>query len=372
MEPVVKKAFPKIKSANGGEKMLYRIIIFLLLILLFSYLWLKFEKVEIKVIGQSRLAGVLQNDFEEPFFKTLEKNTGLPVKVNYYPFDTTGFKDEYQLKMLKASQLDLVSLRMLQNQNSEPMLMGLDIPGMSYTLKNAKAIADVYFPVLNDQLIKMHNTKLLGLWTFGPQVFFCNFPIKGLHDLTGRKIRVGNELYNEPLIALNAIPVVIGFNDVENALQKKLVDCAITSKSSAAAAGWLNHTTHVFPLPMQMGINAYVINKNIWNKFSDEQKIKLQEAFDLLLREMWAKADFLDQEYSQCISGKLACPGKRFYKLTEIKPSKQDYKTLHNLFSKISLENWINDCELQRPGCKSKWMSTIQPVLQKILIDHEL
>jgi AcrR family transcriptional regulator len=95
---------------------------------------------------------------------------------------------------------------------------------------------------------------------------------------------------------------------------------------------------------MMHGINPimfYDLQKyypSIWNKFSDEQKIKLQEAFDLLLREMWAKADFLDQEYSQCISGKLACPGKRFYKLTEIKPSKQDYKTLHNLFSKISLD----------------------------------
>ena len=352
--------------------MLNRIIILLLLILLFSYLWLKFEKVEIKVIGQSRQSGFIQSDFEEPFFKKLAQNTGLPVKIDYYPFDTTGFKEEYQLTMLKQNQLDLVSLRMLQNQSSEPMLMGLDLPGMSYSLTNAKAIADVYFPVLNAQLVKVHNSKLLGLWTFGPQVFFCNFPIKGLHDLTGRKIRVGNEIYNGPLIALNATPVVIRFDEVENALQKKLIDCAITSKGSAVAAGWLNHTTHVFSLPMQMGINAYVINNNIWNKFSDEQKIKLQEAFDLLIREMWAKADFLDQEYSICISGKLACPGNKVYKLTEVKPSKQDYKTMRNLFSKISLENWINDCELQRPGCKSKWMSTIQPILQKILIDHEL
>ena len=38
-----------------------------------------------------------------------------------------------------------------------------------------------------------------------------------------------------------------------------------------------------------------------------------------------------------------------------------------NLFSKISLENWITQCELERPGCKSKWIATIQPVLQKNL-----
>ena len=344
-----------------------RVIVFLLAILAFSYLWMKFEKIEIKVIGQSRQTGILQSDFEEPFFKNLAKNTGLPVKVNYYPFDTTGFRDEFQLKMLKANQLDLVSLRMLQNQSSEPMLMGLDLPGMSYSLTNAKAIADVYFPVLNDQLVKVHNSKLLGLWTFGPQVFFCNFPIKELQDLIGRKIRVGNEIYNGPLIALNAIPVVIHFDEVEYALQKKIIDCAITSKGSAAAAGWLNHTTHVFPLPMQMGINAYVINNNLWNQFSDKQKIEMQKAFDLLVREMWEKADFLDQEYSRCMSGKQLCPGNKVYKLTEVKPLKQDYKTMRNLFSKISLENWITQCELQRPGCKSEWIATIQPVLQKNL-----
>lgn len=338
---------------------------FLLAMLIFSYLWQKFEIVEIKVIGQSRQTGILQSDFEEPFFKNLAKNTGLPVKVNYYPFDTTGFRDEFQLKMLKANQLDLVSLRLLQNQTSEPMLMGLDIPGISNSIKNAKEIADAYFSVLNDQLVKVHNSKLLGFWSFGPQVFVCNYPIKGLHDLTGRKIRVGNEVYSAPLIALNGIPIVISFDEVENALRKKLIDCAITSKGSAASAGWLNHATHIFSLPMQMGTNAYVINNKIWNQFSDKQKIKMQKAFDLLVREMWEKADFLDQEYSRCMSGKQLCPGNKLYKITEVKPSKQDYQTMSNIFSKVSLENWITECELQRPGCKSKWMATIQPVIQK-------
>jgi TRAP-type C4-dicarboxylate transport system substrate-binding protein len=349
--------------------MFKRVIVFLLAILTFFYLWQKFEKIEIKVIGQSRLSGLIQSDIEEPFFKKLAQKTGLPLKIDYIPFDTTGFRDEYQLKMLKAYELDLVSLRLLENYATEPMLMGVDIPGMSTSIKHTKAIAEAYFPVLDDQLAKAHNSKLLVFWPFGPQVFICNYPIKGLHDLSGRKIRVGNEIDNGPLFALNAIPVVIHFDEVENALQNKIIDCAITSKGSAAGAGWFNHSTHMFPLPIQMGVNAYVINNKIWNKFSDNQKIKMQKAFDLLAQELWEKADSIDQEYSRCISGKQPCPGGKIYHLTEVKPAKQDYKTMKLIFEKSSFENWATNCELKNPGCKSKWTATIQPVLQKKNVD---
>ena len=74
--------------------------------------------------------------------------------------------------------------------------------------------------------------------------------------------------------ALGATPVTMSFKEVYPALQRGLVDCAITSPTSGNTGNWPEVTTHFLPLGISWSVNAHFINLDKWNSFSDAEKAK--------------------------------------------------------------------------------------------------
>ena len=64
-----------------------------------------------RVVGQPSMTGPIQSQLEKPFFDELSAHTGLPLQVDYHTVDSLGFKDNFQLAMLKEDLYDVVSLR---------------------------------------------------------------------------------------------------------------------------------------------------------------------------------------------------------------------------------------------------------------------
>ena len=67
------------------------------------------------------------------------------------------------------------------------------------------------------------NAKVMALWPFGPQYFFCNAPVKGVSDLKGLKVRSYTPSMTALVQHLGAIPVTLQFSEVYPALQRGLV-----------------------------------------------------------------------------------------------------------------------------------------------------
>jgi TRAP-type C4-dicarboxylate transport system substrate-binding protein len=181
----------------GPYQSLIRLAILGIILGVFAYAWHSSDVINLKVVGQPSMSGPIQKNLEQPFFQSLAGKTGLPIKVDYRTVDELGFKDNYQLTMLKSGTFDIVSLRFLQNVQEEPSISGVDLLGLNPDYQTARKVVEAYGPIIDENLQQRFDAKLLGLWTFGPQVIFCNKPIYRLSDLKGVRVRVGSSIYDE-------------------------------------------------------------------------------------------------------------------------------------------------------------------------------
>lgn len=335
-----------------------RILLFLCITVVFAIAWVKYREIPLTVIGQPASTGLLQNTKEAPFFRGLKETTGLPLKVTYRPLNTVGFKDTYQLYMLKDGLFDLVSLRFIQNSEAEPGLQGIDLAGLYSDYDTARTVVRAYSETLDRYLNDTFDAKLLGVWTFGPQVLFCSKPIQNIGDIKGLKVRVGSASLATLITALGGTPIIIPFDDTKNALAIGLVDCAITSAASANYAGWPEHTRYYFPLAVHFGLNGYAISLKKWNEFSKKEQTILTAAFDAYLEDLWKFSQTTHLDSSNCNIGR-ECKNGKSYDMILVEPSMHDVQVLKEIASAKLSPEWAEKCERVHPGCRDEWTAKV-------------
>ena len=339
-----------------------RIIAAVIILLGFGIAWQMLAVTKLKVVGQPSSTGVLATQVEQPFFATLQKETGLPIEVDFKTLDTLGIKDTYQLPMMKEGIFDLVSLRLIQNSKNEVSLNGLDITGLNLDFKKGRILADAYMPIVDKHLQEKYQVKVLGLWSFGPQELFCKKPVQRLSDLRGLKIRVAGELLGEYIASFGAIPAIIPFDDTRMALQNQLVDCAISSIASASSADWFEYLRYYIPIAFNTGVNAYGITLSKWNALSEKQQQTLQLAFNKHISNMWFVAEDVYQNSQACIAGQDSCKSGNKYKLSRLTISSEDLGYIKRQAKATAFKSWAEQCDKEYPGCSEEWLKIAGPI----------
>ena len=226
------------------------------------------QPLQLKVLGQPVGSGLIQKNKEQPFFEKLAAATGLNVSVQYVPVDVAGIPDTDGLRVLRSGLFNIVSIRGPQVSRDEPTILGFDLVGLNPSFETGRKNTAAFFATADKRLQANFNAKLLGVWPAGPQVIFCKPRIKGLADLKGLKVRVGDQNSANFMAGLGATGVPMPFGEVQQALARGVVDCAITGPASANSGGWPEAATTVLPLALQLAVNGYAINLNTWRSTS--------------------------------------------------------------------------------------------------------
>jgi hypothetical protein len=314
--------------------------------------------IDIKVIGQPSSTGLLITEVEKPFFNAFQSNTELPIKLDFKSLEEVGIKDTYQLPMMRDELFDLVSIRLIQNSHHETTLNGLDVIGLNLSSEKIRLLINTYGPVVDKHLQEKYRAKILGLWSFGPQELFCSKPIHQFSDIKGMKIRVQNEPMAKFFESLGAIPAIMSFDDTYSALQNNLIDCALSSATSATSAGWLDYVQSYVPIAFSSGVNFYAITLSKWNLLDQKQQEIIQKAFDKHIDNMWKYSKYLYVEQQNCIVGKDSCSAKK-YEIAKIEPSKEDLALIKLQMKIVSLKNWFEGCNKEYPECKNEWLNLV-------------
>jgi TRAP-type C4-dicarboxylate transport system substrate-binding protein len=317
------------------------------------------ETIKLKVLGQPLATGLIQKNREQPFFETFAEKSGLDVEVDYKPLDVTGIKDTEELRVLKSGLFDIVSLRMSQVSRDAPTILGLDLVGLNPTYGAGRKTMKVFSKVVDAELQKKFNTKLLGIWPFGPQVLFCKDEIKKLADVKGMKVRVYDQNLANFVSSVGGTPVPIGFAEVHQALARGVVDCAITGPSSANSAGWMEVTNYQLPLAFQIALNGYGINLDSWNKFSPAQQNTVSVMFDSLIEDIWQYSEELFEDAVRCNVGGDPCTTGKKYTLKDVPVSDADIAIVQNAVREISFPTWAEICDKSSSGCSDKWKKSV-------------
>lgn len=321
------------------------------------------DNTKLRVMGMPLATGKIQKEMEQPFFENFAKRTGIPIDMDYKPLDSTGVKEFEQLRVMKSGLFDIVGLRLGQVSRDEPTILGLDLVGLNTDYKVARKVVDAYKDAVDLRLQDRFNTKLLGVWPFGPQIIFCKPAITSLEDLKGKKVRILDGVMAKFMEKIGATPVTMAFGEVSQGLKLGTIDCAVTGPSSANSAGWPESATTVYPLGLQVAVQGYGINMTAWKKLPPDQQGKLRVAMEKLTDDIWKYSEELWADGMRCNAGQDPCTTGKKYALKTVKPTAKDLELMKSALKDIALPAWSELCEKSNPGCTDTWKRVVGPVV---------
>jgi len=283
----------------------------------------------------------LHGTYEAPFWsETLPAAGDFNVELTTHNQMSLGLGDIYPL--LGQGVMDVAMTVADYAVADAPELEGLDVPLIALTADEARAMVDAARPMVSDIYRDRFNSHVLAIAPYPPQVVFCNAEIAGLADLEGLKVRASGRMTAKLLEALGAEGVNVSFAEVPGALQKGVVDCAVTGAGSGYSAGWWEVSTHLLPIPLG-GWDPVVtaINLDKWNSMSAENQTILTDQIKTGFEDpAWASAQGALVNDIACLTGEGDCASGDARAMTLVEVSDADFTRARDILTAQVLPEW--------------------------------
>jgi TRAP-type C4-dicarboxylate transport system substrate-binding protein len=266
------------------------------------------------------------------------------------------------VRLVRSGQVDMGASTLTTLSGDVPFLDGIDLAGLAPEITTARKIAKAVIPAANKELEKF-NSKILQIYPFPAQEIFCRAAMASFADLKGRKIRTFGNSLNDLVQAIGGQPVSIAYPEVYSALERGVVDCAITGTGSGNAAKWPEVTTHIYNLPVAWALSGYMVNLGWWNKLDPQVRTFIEKAMEVVEERQWALGAEATRDGIDCNIGNAA--GCKIHNLvtnkpmTEVKPTAADQALLKEIFVKNVLPGWVKRCGAR---CGEIYNDVIAPI----------
>lgn len=283
----------------------------------------------------------LHTSYEAPFWSTTLPAAGdFNVELTTHNQMSLGLGDIYPL--LGQGVYDVAMTVADYAVSDAPELEGLDVPLIALSADEARAMVDAARPMVSEIYRDRFNSHVLAIAPYPPQVVFCNAEISSLADLTGLKVRASGRMTAKLLEALGAEGVNVSFSEVPGALQKGVVDCAVTGAGSGYSAGWWEVSSHLLPIPLG-GWDPVVtaINLDKWNGMSAENQALLTDQIKTGFEDLaWASAQDALVNDIACLTGNGECPSGDARSMTLVDVSDEDFARARDILTSEVLPEW--------------------------------
>ncbi len=213
-------------------------------------------------------------------FKELaEKYTNGKVSVEVYP-NSQLYKDKEELEALQ-----LGAVQMLAPSNSKFGPIGVkqyEVFDLPFVLPDVNALRRVTDGPLGKKMLKLVESKGmvgLGFWDNGFKEFSANKPLRTPDDFKGLKFRIqSSKILEAQMRALGAIPQVMAFSEVYQALQTGVVDGQENTPSNMYTQKM--HEVQKYTTLSDHGYIGYVVvaNKKFWDGLPADIRGQLEKA----------------------------------------------------------------------------------------------
>lgn len=316
---------------------------------------------KLRVVG-SWSSLTLYKEYEKPFWKKEFKKEFNNTKVRVSSLGQVKLKGAAVYRQLSKGVFDVVSTVGGYVVSDSQAIAGLDFPAIADDIRTAKKVVDTYKPTLEKALKKDFNSKLLAVVPYPAQIVFCKEKITSLSDLKGKKVRASGWTVAEFLDGVGATGITMSYSEVPQALQRGVVDCAVTGGLSGYSSGWGEVSEYLYPLPI--GGWAYVItamNLDTWNKFTKIEQNKLIKSLDKnMVLPAWEKTNYETLEGVKCLIGKDCSYGKS--NDMKLVPVKQKDRTLSKkVLTQRVLPKWADKVS---PEVVREWNNSVGKVVK--------
>jgi len=305
----------------------------------------------------------LYKNFENPFWSNhIPEASGGNISTNVTTFDQMGLGGGEVYRLMARNVIEVTSTVADYAVQDAPELEGLDIPMMAPDVETARKVTEAYWPVLDEAFSeRFDGAKVLAVAPYPSQVVFCNAEISSLSDLAGKKVRASGRTTAEFLEALGAEGITLNYSEVPGALQRGVIDCAVTGSLSGYSSGWYEVATHLYPLPVGGWDHVVTaMNGKKWQSLSaDTQEWLLKELKENYEAKVWATAVDETKEGIACLTGEGECSRGESGNMVLVQATESDFKAVSRHLEEKLLPNWADRVD-QR--WVDRWNETIGSV----------
>jgi len=313
-----------------------------------------------KVIGLNSPTVASMLD-EVPFWReTIPRASNGRITADITPLDQMGIDDRTMLRLLRLGVMDFAGMDISKMAGDDARFEGCDLAGITLDADKARAACEAWRPVIDRQMQRNWNSKLLAFGGNPPQVFWCRDVISGLEGLRGRKIRVFNITMRDFLQGIGATAVSMAFAEVVPALNNGVVDCAVTGTLSGNTARWPEVTKSIYPMSLGWSINVLAVNLNTWNRLEPRVQQFFLEQVKAYEDKMWQTLKAAEAQAGNCNFGRGPCTMGRPAAMTEVPVKPAEAEVHKRLVETAVLANWARRCGAE---CAREWNETVGKTL---------
>ncbi len=296
---------------------------------------------------------------EQPFFDNLAEASGGDMVGKIQSQSGLGLKGFEIMRLVKNGVFDFAFGLPGYVAAENAIFEGADLSSLTQDIDTQRKVSEAYFATLETAFAEIYNAKLLMLYPFPSQTLWCNGEVGGIADLDGKKIRVYSTTLGDFVEGVGGTSVTVAFSEVIPALEKGVVDCAITGTMSAYTAKWHQVATHAYTLRVGWGLAFGAMNMDKWNTLSSEQQAFLEGEIATLTDAMWAETATEDDVAISCITGgscEIGEPGG----MALVEPTGDDLALRDKIATDVVLARWAERCGTD---CAANWNATVGPIL---------
>jgi TRAP-type C4-dicarboxylate transport system substrate-binding protein len=300
-------------------------------------------------------------DFEKPFWtEQIKEKSGGKVTATIKPWTEMGLKGPEVLRLVQRGTFQIGTVNLPYNAGETAFVEGHDLPGLAPAMSDLKKVTAAWRGPLSDALEKNFGVKVLAMFSYSAQVLYCRDKFERMADLKGRKVRTSGAAQANFVKALGGSGINVNFGEVQQALDRGVVDCAITGAYSGYSSKWFEAAKFISPTAITWGAQAVVANKEAWDKLpasvrdfiATELKGFEQRVVDLAERE--TQTGIACNTSGPCATGQ---PGR----MTLVEPKPEDAAALKQALHTVVLPDFAKRCG---PACTAAWNDTVGKVTQ--------
>lgn len=310
----------------------------------------------LRIVGG--LGGVSQyTRHEEPFWtRDLTRLSGGRVTAEIVPFDRAGIRGQEMLRLVQLGAVPFGTSLLNLSAVLDAEIGAPDLAGLNPDVATLRRSIAAFRPHLEKVLRERYGSELLAVYAYPAQETFCAKPLAGLDDLKGRRIRISSATQADWVNAVGAIPVQTPFTEIVANVRSGNIDCAITGTMSGNAIGLPEVTTHLYTMPVNWGVAAFVANGSAWAALPRDIQDLLRRELPMLEQSIWAEAENETSNGIACNTGAAGCVGGRPGRMTLVRASAADEAKRREILAGSILPAYLKRCG---PQCTPVWKQTV-------------
>jgi TRAP-type transport system periplasmic protein len=277
-----------------------------------------------------------------------------------------GLKGPEVFRLIKLGVSDLGATGTGYASGEIPELDGFDLSGVIQDIGTLRQVVEAYSPVIDDIMRERAGVRMLAVWPTVQQSLWCTEPISGIDGLQGKKVRVFATTQADFMKAVGASTITMPPSEVPTALQRGVMDCAITGTLSGNQTKWPEVATHLYPINLGWSLWILTANEQSWSGLDEGVRDFIMDKLqNVMIERAWELAEAGTNQGVWCTVGDQRCAwgpkeGVTRYDIELVPYTEEDDERRRELVQEVALPEFARRCG---PECTARWNETVGKVL---------